>query len=327
MHPDNTQTPMLPPVSEEKIIFTGKGKGLFFVMIVNMLLTIVTLGIYYPWAKVAYLKFVYSETEFKQSRFIFSGTGKEIFFGMLKAIGVVVVLFLLTAFIKFLGFPFLGAFIDFLVFAILFPIAIVGSLRYRASRSSWRGIHFGYRGKISTMLKINVLGFLLSVITFGIYYPWYYTNLIREIVGNLRMGSLKFAYTGRGGQYFIKLVIGAILTVITLGFYLFRYRANLHNYILNHIILEQEGNELLKGTLQANTTGWGFFKLMIGNFFIVVFTLGIATPWAIIRHLTYVCNTLIYIGNVDFETIGQTETMQVGATGEGFLDALDLQII
>jgi uncharacterized membrane protein YjgN (DUF898 family) len=43
----------------EQLHFTGRGGEYFGVWIVNLLLTIVTLGIYSPWAKVRRLQYFY----------------------------------------------------------------------------------------------------------------------------------------------------------------------------------------------------------------------------------------------------------------------------
>lgn len=44
------------------IEFTGSGSEYFRIWIVNLLLTLVTLGIYYPWAKVRRLRYFYGNT-------------------------------------------------------------------------------------------------------------------------------------------------------------------------------------------------------------------------------------------------------------------------
>ena len=71
-----------------QVTFYGEGAKLFGIYIVNILLTLVTLGLYYPWARAALLKYMYEESEFEGSRFTFHGTGKEMFIGFIKAIGI-----------------------------------------------------------------------------------------------------------------------------------------------------------------------------------------------------------------------------------------------
>ena len=61
--------------------FHGKGSEFFSIMIVNWLLTLVTLGLYYPWARAKKLRYIYGQTELNNERFHFAGTGKEMFKG------------------------------------------------------------------------------------------------------------------------------------------------------------------------------------------------------------------------------------------------------
>jgi len=68
------------------LTYHGDGKSLFKIYIVNVLLSVITLGVYYPWAKAKLLAYHYSETELENSRFAFLGTGKEIFKGFVKAL-------------------------------------------------------------------------------------------------------------------------------------------------------------------------------------------------------------------------------------------------
>ncbi len=52
-----------PPRHVMAIRFVGSGSEYFRIWIVNLLLTFVTLGLYYPWAKVRRLKYFHASTE------------------------------------------------------------------------------------------------------------------------------------------------------------------------------------------------------------------------------------------------------------------------
>ena len=47
---------------EYQLSYTGKGGDFFSIIIVNWLLTLITLGLYYPWAKAKQLNYLYGET-------------------------------------------------------------------------------------------------------------------------------------------------------------------------------------------------------------------------------------------------------------------------
>ena len=66
--------------------FQGKGSELFGIFIDNFFLNLLTLGIYYPWAKAKQLRYYYSSTNINNSDFQFSGTGREMFFGLVLSL-------------------------------------------------------------------------------------------------------------------------------------------------------------------------------------------------------------------------------------------------
>ncbi len=63
--------------------FHGRGADYFGLWLKNTLLTVVTLGLYYPWARAARLRFEVGNLELDGSRFAFHGTGAEMFRGFL----------------------------------------------------------------------------------------------------------------------------------------------------------------------------------------------------------------------------------------------------
>ena len=76
-----------PPSGSKSFAFRGSGGELFKITIVNFLLTIVTLGIYYFWGRTRVRQYIYSQTEFEGDRFVYHGTGKELLIGWLKGMG------------------------------------------------------------------------------------------------------------------------------------------------------------------------------------------------------------------------------------------------
>ena len=76
------------PDQVRKLRFHGTGGSLFGIHIVNMLLTGLTLGIYYFWGKVKVRNYVFSQSEFEGDRFAYHGTGKELLLGWLKGMAI-----------------------------------------------------------------------------------------------------------------------------------------------------------------------------------------------------------------------------------------------
>jgi uncharacterized membrane protein YjgN (DUF898 family) len=55
------------------LVFSGSGSEYFRIWIVNLLLTLVTLGLYYPWAKLRKLRYFYGNTALAGHAFDFHG--------------------------------------------------------------------------------------------------------------------------------------------------------------------------------------------------------------------------------------------------------------
>lgn len=62
----------------EKFKFTGNAKEWFGIWIVNLFLSIITLGIYSAWAKVRTKKYFYQNTWVAGHNFNYHATGKQI---------------------------------------------------------------------------------------------------------------------------------------------------------------------------------------------------------------------------------------------------------
>lgn len=313
--------------SIRQIRFTGSGKNLFGIYIVNAILTVVTLGLYYPWAKAATLRYLYQETELDGSRFTFHGTGKEMFKGFIKAVAIFGVLYGLLLWATFSEDPtmiFIAAGVFYVGIILLIPVAIHGSMRYKMSRSSWRSIHFGYRGDMKELLKLFVKGILLSIVTLGIYSVWLSINIRKYVIDNVRFGNIKFSYTGNGFDYFVILLQGYLLTIFTLGIYSFWFARDLFRFYVNNIKLEQD-EKLIE--LESTATGGGYFRLLVGNLLIVIFTLGLGTSWATVRTLRFVFSNILIEGDLDLDAVSQTEKAYTDATGEDVADMMDIGLV
>lgn len=304
--------------------FNGKGSEFFSVIIVNWLLTVLTLGFYYPWAKARKLQFLYGETSLNGDSFSFHGTGKEMFKGFIKAILIIGVLYGLFFLFLYLQLPILGIGILYLGILALLPFAIHGSYRYRMSRTSWRGIRFGYRGDRKEF-SINFFKWLLyTICTFGIYASWMSINMRNYVLGNIRFGDVEFNSNGDGGDYFMLNLKGYLLTVITLGIYSFWWQKDLFEYYINNLSLSKEDKEI---ALNSTVTGEGFFSLAIVNLLIIIGTLGIGYAWVVTRTMKYIFENIEMEGNIDLNLLLQTEENYKDATGEDIGDFLDMDFV
>lgn len=312
---------------KNKFSFFGTGKTFFGIQMTNILLTIVTLGFYYPWARAATLKYFYQETEFFGSRFAFHGTGQEIFRGFIKAIGIVITLYLILYLSQLSGnvaIILIGTVAYLIGLVAIIPLVIHGAMKYRMSRTTWRGIHFGYRGELKEVYKIFIPGIFLTIITLGIYSSWLSVKLRRYILANTRMGNVQFSFVGEGSNLFFINLAGVFLTLITLGLYYFSYVKDLYKFNIDKILLHQED---MNCQLEINITSVGVFKNVMGNFFITLFTLGLGLPWATMRNMSFILDNMSVVGYFEPDQLEQTEDNFNNATADDLSDMLDLGLV
>jgi uncharacterized membrane protein YjgN (DUF898 family) len=309
----------------KRLAFKGGGGDLFAVLIVNWLLTMITFGLYYPWAKARRLSWYYEHTELDGHPFHFHGTGREMFKGFIKAIGLLVLVYGLFLAINFgMHRPGLAVLFLFGALLALMPLIVHGSLRYRMGRSSWRGIHFGYRGDLKALYGLMVRGALLTLITFGIYGAWFSMELRRYTLGNIRYGSTRFRYDGDGTEYLLLNLKGYFLTLLTLGIYGFWWQRDLFNYYVNKLGWEFPEDKRIR--FRSTATGGGFFGLLVVNVLLIIFTLGIGFAWAEVRTMRFVANNIAFEGDADLNAVVQTEQEHTNALGDDLGDLLDVDI-
>ncbi|TXC85175.1 YjgN family protein [Luteibaculum oceani] len=308
------------------ISFKGNGWNIFEIKLVNFFLCLFTLNIYYPWAKIRLLNYLYGETEFFGHKLQFVGKGSELFKGYIKAFVLILIVYALYFLAVDSQDPELSllASISLMVFfAILIPLAIHGSVKYRMAKTEWKGIRGGYRGDRMELIKICVFGVLLSVLTLGIYSPWFLTDLRSYLINNLRMGSIKLKFVGRGTDYFWICFKGLLLGVLTLGIYYFWFARDAYRFIVNNTRIELNGKE---HTLSSKVDAMTFIELHVVNWFLVAFTFGLGYPWALQRTLKYYFQHATIDEMIDENAVTQSEAEYNEALGEDLGDWFDIAL-
>ena len=322
----STPPPGLPPGATapptiRQPTFHGSGGTLLGIHVVNVLLTLVTLGVYYPWAKTRIRRYLYGESGFDGDRFAYHGTGKELFLGYVKAFLV----FLLPAILLSVvadqapeldgNVQQLAALLISILFFVFTPVAMVGARRYRLSRTSWRGIRFSFRGRVRELFLIFLKGSVLAGLTFGLYYPFYLTHRQAFMASNSYFGNERFEWDGQGRELFGSFLLAVLLTLPTLGLCWIWFLASKRRFFWNH-------TRLGMARFRSTVTGGALLGLYVVNALLLLLTLGIAWPWVRVRNIRFAYRYLSLEGHVDFERI-QQEAQLSSATGEGLAGFLD----
>ena len=141
-----------------RIEFTGSGSEYFRIWVVNLLLLLVTFGLYYPWAKVRRLRYFHGNTLVGGQPLDFHGNPRKMFKGYLL-VGVLFALY--SAAGKFS--PMAGL-IAFVIVMAVWPALLKSSMQFRLANTSWRGMRFGFRGSLPDVYRAVLPLFIPSLV-------------------------------------------------------------------------------------------------------------------------------------------------------------------
>ena len=136
---DGPATPA-PAAHELRLRFVGSGSEYFRIWIVNLLLTLVTVGLYYPFAKVRRLRYFHNATEVGGAPLSFHADPWKMFRGY------VLVALMLAAYSGAGHVSATAGLIAFVIVAALWPALWHSSMRFRLANTGWRGLRFRYTG-------------------------------------------------------------------------------------------------------------------------------------------------------------------------------------
>jgi len=329
--------------------FHGTGGGLFKIMLINWILTLLTLGIYYFWGKTKVRRYLWEQSSFAGDRFYYHGTGGELFKGAL-IFGVILSVF--NAGIFAIGAIFgpqaqvMAQMASTYIILFLLPIIMVGAIRYRLSRTAWRGIRLSFRGKRKSALWLYFKGYVLTLLTLGLYWPYFTIQKQKFWRSNAYFGSQAFQYDGAGKdiskrfllltatylivfssptllksylglefQQSILIFLGLLIPLIVIYMY---YSAFLDRY-------NWSKTQFAGGTFNYDATGRQWLMLNFTNLLLIVFTLGLALPFVIVRYRNFLAEHLTVHGNMQLSQVVQ-EAQKSSALGEGAADGFDMDI-
>lgn len=339
----------------EPFSFTGNAREYFGIWIVNVLLTIVTLGIYSAWAKVRRERYFHGNTRIAGGAFDYHARPVQIL------IGRVIVLVIIVAYNLAVNFlPIVGGVVG-VAFLLAIPWFVMRGLRFRARVTSYRNVRFDFTGGYGGAFLAYLLGGLLTWGSLGLLAPiasqwmWNYT------LGNLRYGDrpvscdprleklygqliLPVIVFGGGAILLIAAAVSAFLAAAGAGmvsapasdlaawgilaaiyiafvpfFLLYVLAGLLYRAGTRNVAFNEtviDGRHLLASNIRRRRYAW----IAISNFFATIFTLGLMRPWAAVRMARYLASvTALYsAGSLDeyLSTVKET----TGVVGAEYMD-------
>ncbi|MEG3618201.1 YjgN family protein [Magnetovibrio sp. PR-2] len=331
---------------------------MFKIVLTNFALTIVTLGIYRFWGKTRLRQYLWGHVEIMGDRLEYTGTGKELFFGFLFVFIVILLPFFL--FISFIDVVYADnevvrvtvSSVQTIVIIFLVGAAWYRARRYRLTRTHWRGIYGNQSGSAVHYGLIAIGCYFLVGLTAGLIWPvcsvwlrsyemnhtWigdqqpefqpqvsalYGPFLKAWFLGALSIGGLFLLLFGM--MFILPLFasvlapIGYVGIILTVVGWFFWYRGKAYDHFVS-------STRFINHDVTSAITGGGFMRLSVGNFLILLFSLGLASPFVYRRYLNYVENRVGLSGDGDFSDLLQSEIGKP-TRGEGLADAFDVGAI
>ncbi len=222
--------------------FTGKAGEYFSIWIVNVLLTILTLGIYSAWAKVRNKQYFYGNTWLDGNSFRYLADPKQILKGRIIA----VVFFALYYFSGLIS-P-VAAGVSLLLIMLLVPALLVMSMSFQLRNSAYKNIKFSFEKNFKKAYMVFILPMLvigpyflaitllqpeqlatkqelpkhLLVMMAGLpllimlLFPWWEYMITRFKVDHADFGTSDFAFTANKRAYYF-LYLKALLGIMLVG--------------------------------------------------------------------------------------------------------------
>lgn len=324
--------------------FTGTSAEYFKIWIVNVLLSIVTLGIYSAWAKVRTKQYFYRNTRVDGSAFEYTANPLSILKGRI----IVGAFFALLAASQFYD-PKLYLMLVGL-FLLATPFLVVQSLRFNARNSVFRNIRFSFAGAVGESYGVFALSWLFPVISCGVAYPYSVWRVTQFYLTRHLYGDERLNWSATSSQYYkifiVPLLVQFVLLAAAVGvgayvgvtkgdgaadpkelaalsvffvfiavafyavlFALFAFvQARTVNLIFNELTF---GPHKFESTQRARD----LLGLYFGNAIAVFVSLGLLAPWARIRTARYKAEhlALLAVGPI----VGAVNPMATSASALG----------
>lgn len=208
--------------------FTGTGGEYFRIWIVNLLLTLATLGFYSAWAKVRRASWFARNTELLGDRFEFVANPWAILRG--RVLALLVFGFYTFAFDFSLALGLAAAF----VLVAIAPLLFASAMRFRLQNTRWRGIRFGFRGRkgdayrqllvvVAVWISGTVVGALFgetalfaSLALVLLLVPWMHHRLKAYQHRRATFANLEADFRSALGRFYAIYAIALLLQIVVL---------------------------------------------------------------------------------------------------------------
>ncbi len=326
------------PGNEFNFEFRGDGMEYFKIWIVNILLTIITLGIYSAWATVRNNRYFYSHLFLDDNNFRYLAEPLAILKGRIIAIVAFIIFSVISQMFPMVGIGLAVA----LIFAI--PYFVNQSLAFDRRMSAYKNIQFRFKATYGEAFMVLYVWPLIGMLTLGILYPLALLKLNQYTVRNSAYGTTQFEFDATFKDYgkIFLMVLGVGLVVAGISWAVVAampslaiifpliiaatYFGLIVFFMVASINLFYRSTVLAEHRFEANLTMPNLAKVILINALLTLVTLGLYLPAAKVRMTKYICSCLVMHANDSLDNFAAAEKENVSALGEEFGQVFDFAV-
>ncbi len=188
-----------------RLRFTADGREYFRIWIVNVALTLLTLGIYSAWAKVRARRYLYGNVWLGDDAFDYTANPVAILRGRLLLLLVLVPVSLAQRI------SLVYYYAALLLLMPLVPWVVVRARSFQMRNSRHRGIALDFQGRYWDAAVWYPLSWAASIATLGLARPFTVFGRDRFLVEESRFGNRPFGFTGTPRPYYGMYVVTAVV--------------------------------------------------------------------------------------------------------------------
>ena len=358
--PAAPEPPPVPGPVRHPLQFTGNAREFFGIWFVNLVLSVLTLGIYSAWAKVRTERYFYGNTRLAGAPFEYLADPIAILKGRLIAYAVAIGLGLSAHFQVWVVYiPLI------LLVLVLLPWLIHRTLRFRARYSAWRGLRFRFVEGVYEAYVNFMFRPALQLVTLYMVLPWVRMHQHDYTVTGHRFGGKRFRFSGDVGTYYIPFLIsiglgfgayllmmvlvfagafagaalsgdtgsggeppvavmaGIVIPLIAVYLALLALPIYLRTKYMNLMWRYTSlAGHRFECTLRARDMIWIYFS----NGVAIVLSVGLLVPWAMVRIARYRAAHFALLAEGELDHFVAEAERNEGAAGAELTDALDLDV-
>lgn len=336
--------------------FRGTGGEYFRIWIVNLALTIVTLGVYGAWAKVRTYRYFRGNTFLAGHPFDYHASAVRILIGRLIAVTVLIGYGVSARFHPAV------AGLWGLFFLIITPWLVVSSVRFNARNTSYRNVRFNFTGTMGGAALVYILWPILSAFTLFTTWPLVHRARDYFLINHHTFGGKSFFTEFSGWSIYkiyllglalsigVIIVVGSLAAAIVIPLHIFvpgtkptpqaiaavliaylliffavtAVQVFIHalsmNLALNHTTLDD------RHELRSNLGAFRFAWIVFSNTILLLLTIGLYYPWALVRMTRYEISCFSVLAASDLDEFTSEAMATQGAIGEEIASFFDLGI-